>query len=70
MENKQYAAIVNYLEAGVYPEGLAKGFSQRTEICATKNCKEFHKVENEKLYYCDLNRDAWETHIPVTPITG
>ena len=25
MEDKQYAAIVNYLEAGVYPEGLAKG---------------------------------------------
>ena len=53
MEDKQYAAIVNYLEAGVYPEGLAKG--QKYVLRST--AKNF-KVEKERLYYCDLNRDG------------
>ena len=53
MEDKQYAAIVNYLEAGVYPEGLAKG--QKYVLRSTP--KNF-KVEKERLYYCDLNRDG------------
>ena len=53
MEDKQYAAIVNYLEAGVYPEGLAKG----QKYVLRRTAKNF-KVENEKLYYCDLNRDG------------
>ena len=53
MEDKQYAAIVNYLDTGVYPEGLAKG--QKYVLRST--AKNF-KVENEKLYYRDLNRDG------------
>ena len=53
MEDKQYAAIVNYLEAGVYPEGLAKG----QKYVLRRTAKSF-KVKNEKLYYCDLNRDG------------
>ena len=52
MEDKQYASIVNYLEAGVYPEGLAKGH----KYVLRRTAKNF-KVENEKLHYCDLNRD-------------
>ena len=53
IEDKQYAAIVNYLEAGIYPEGLAKG----QKYVLGRTAKNF-KVENEKLYYCDLNRDG------------
>ena len=53
MEDKQYAAIVNYLEAGVYPEGLAKGH----KYVLRSTAKNF-KVENEKLYSRDLNRDG------------
>ena len=44
MEDKQYAAIVNYLEVGVYPEGLAKDRNmcyeelQRISKLKMKNC--------------------------------
>ena len=53
MEDKQYAVIVNYLEAGIYPEGLGKG----QKYVLGRIAKNF-KVENEKLYYCDLNCDG------------
>ena len=53
METEQYAAIVNYLEKRVYPDGLTKG-QKYVLRRAAKN----YKIENGKLYYCDIKRDG------------
>ena len=45
--------LIIWKRAPVYPEGLAKG----QKYVLGRTAKNF-KVENEKLYYCDLNRDG------------
>lgn len=58
MEDEQYAALANYIEKSVYPDGLDKG-----KKFVLRRAAKSYKLDsnlNGKLYYCDRKPDGTE----------